>query len=318
MRGVLINAPAHLHVGNPDIEGRYGRLYGTLGFTVSEPKVVVRARPGEPSCQCSRWEAEKIFSDFMVRYRECPVQVEVVEEIPPHIGLGSTTPLLLSIAHAISTLCGKRFDPLIEAPRMGRGLVSGLGVHSYVHGGFIVDGGFRTSGKRSVPPLIFRAEIPGNLSFLIAVPSRPLPRILRLKEKEDEILEQMPKMDPQMADKLSRIVLMGILPYIAEGDWITAGKHITLFNRMLGEYWSKEQGGIYCCEESEILVELMEKRGAVLVAQSSWGPTVYGLFPEKREGEILPEIQETIETIGGGQAWIANPRNRGAKVIVQW
>ncbi len=314
---VRVSAPSHVHLGNPDLNGATGRLYGTLGFTLLEPRAEIEATLGEGRCEGCRSDLEELMHRLQEVF-ECRINVRVKREIPAHVGLGSTTSLYLGLAHSYSLLCGRQMSVKDMARLTGRGRISALGVYSYIHGGFIVDGGFRLDDKRDIPPLIFNARIPENLRFVVALPASPIERILRIKEREDQILETLPRMEERMAEYLSRIVLMGIIPYAAEGDWESAGRYATLFNRALGEYWGEKQGGIYCCRESESLIRLMEENGALLVAQSSWGPTVYGLVEEKRAPEILAKVERALRDLGGGQAWVTPPDNRGARVSLEW
>ncbi|MCE4601726.1 MAG: hypothetical protein F7B18_00925, partial [Desulfurococcales archaeon] len=201
------------------------------------------------------------------------------------------------------------------AARAGRGLVSALGVYSFIHGGFIVDGGFRP-GSEKVPPLVFRATVPSRYKMIIALPEAPVEEILKVKEREDEVLESMPRMPEELAMKASRIALMGIIANAAEGDWREAGRWITRFNRLLGEYWADRQGGTYCCREAGEVIDKMLDMGALLAGQSSWGPTVYGLFPEDLAPKAVGEVRRLLDSLGGGRVWITRVDNRGAVLEV--
>jgi len=314
---VRIVAPSHIHIGNPDLEGSYGRLYGTLGIALKTPRLVIEAHRGGHGCECSRSDAMRVY-ERLASETGCSIRVRVLEEIPAHVGLGSTTPLYLGIAHAFTELCGRgSFDPVAWAERLGRGTVSALGVYTYMHGGLLFDAGFDPEKRGRVPPLLYRAEPPAWLSILVILPYKPIPRILEIKRREDEILESMPRMDSSMADKLSRIMLMGILGNIAAGEWEKAGKYITLFNRTLGEYWRGPQESIYCCWESEEIITELLRLGAIFAGQSSWGPTVYGGFPSSRVAEAVARVQVVLDRVGGGAVWVTRPATRGA-VVEAW
>ena len=317
-RRVEVEVPGHVHVGNPDLSGDYGRLYGTLGIAVEEPHVLVEAGPGE-GCECGRPDALAAY-ERAARMLRCRARVRVLSEIPAHVGLGSTTALYLGIARALAAACGKpEFDPVRWALQLGRGTVSALGVYTFMYGGIIFDAGFRAERRgREVPPLLFRADPPGWLRIVIALPERPIPRVLRLKEREDEILERLPRMDPSFADRVSRMLLMGVLGNIASGDWEEAGRYITMFNRILGQYWSREQEGVYCCEESSTIISEMLEMGALFAGQSSWGPAVYGAFRASQAREAAKRIGRILEKIGGGRVWVTRPAVRGARVTVEW
>lgn len=312
---VRVSAPSHVHIGNPDMHGGVGRLYGTLGFTLEEPRLVIEAWRGERRVYSrSPFYREKgtMFLDKVLDEYNCEdVTVRVVKEIPWNIGLGATTALALSIGVAATSGFCKEVPGSIEelAISLGRGTVSGLGVYGFKHGGFIVDGGFR-GDRRGVPPLIYRAHVPARYKMLVAVPLNHVERIRRLKSGEDRILDSMPRMSEDLASKLSRIVLMGVIPNIQEGEWRLAGEWITVFNRELGRYWSRAQGGIYCCRDAEDLIGKLLSRGALLACQSSWGPTVYGLFEDPSES-LLTEIKGE-----GVDAWLTSIDNRGAVIEV--
>ncbi|MEB3764674.1 MAG: hypothetical protein GSR77_00695 [Desulfurococcales archaeon] len=314
---VLIEAPSHIHVGNPDLDGSYGRLYGTLGFALKEPRLVLEGLAGEYGCDCRRRDAVALYEKLSEVYG-CSIGVRVHREIPAHVGLGSTTALYLAIAQSFDIICGGAKSNVLDLARVtGRGTVSALGVYSYMHGGLIYDGGYRIN-KRDIPPLVYRAHVPERYKFIVAVPSRHIDRIRKLKQQEDEILDALPRMKPEFADKASRIILMGVLPYVAEGDWVTAGKHITLFNRLLGEYWSGHQEGVYCCSDVERIIRFQLGKGALLAGQSSWGPATYAMFDAHKVdlARVLEETRKLLDDMGGGYLWVTPVDNRGARIRV--
>ena len=317
-RRVLVKVPSHIHMGNPDLSGDYGRLYGTLGMVLEDPHVLIEAMPGE-GCECSRRDVIEAYTKIS-RELECTAKIRVAREIPGHVGLGSTTALYLGMARAITLMCGHTwFDPVRWALKLGRGTVSALGVYTFIYGGLVFDAGFRLERKgREVPPILFRAEPPAWMRIIIALPRRPLPSILAIKEREEEILDHMPRMDPSFADRVSRMLLMGILGNAASGDWQEAGRYITMFNRVLGEYWGKEQGGTYCCDESSKLIDEMLASGAIFAGQSSWGPTVYGAFHEETVEKAVNHVKRVLDDVGGGALWVTRPSIRGAEVMLEW
>ncbi len=314
---VRVSAPSHVHVGNFDIHGGLGRLYGTIGFTLEEPRSIVRVRSGEgrieaPSGYYEGWARRAV---EVLEGLGCRVDVVVEEVIPRNVGLGATTPLVLSILAGGVRVCGLKASLEELAVASGRSLVSGLGFHSFTHGGFIVDGGF-VPGRRRVPPLVFRAEVPGSYTMLVALPEGPVEGILRLKEREDEILARMPQMPEELALRASRIALMGIIANVADGDWEAAGRWITRFNRLLGDYWAERQGGVYCCREAETIIEEMLSSGALLAGQSSWGPTVYGLYREDDVEDAIQRVERVVDSVDGGRVWTSKVDNLGAVIEV--
>ncbi len=318
---IVVSAPSHVHAGNIDLHGGLGRLYGTAGFALEEPRLVVEASRAEGGV-----EAEGPRSSEAERYARraleawgCDegVRLRISSEIPAHVGLGSTTALALSSGYAALALCGVRgvsVERLAEV--LGRGVPSALGVYSFKLGGFLVDGGFRR-GSRRVPPLVFRAHVPRDVAVVVALPEKPVPRIMEIKRREAEVLASMPPMPEDLAARAARLLLVAALPAAAEGDWAEAARALHEFNRLLGEYWAEAQGSVYCCRESEELIDAAVRAGAWGALQSSWGPTVYALAPARRERQVLDALSRELERLGGGRAWSTRVDNEGARATVE-
>ncbi len=317
MECVELSAPSHLHVGNIDLEGGIGRLYGTIGFTLRKPRLEARiCKSSEPIITgSSRHDFSEIAYKIM-ELAQVNLRVEILREIPAHVGMGSTTPFVLGVGQAAFLLAGKNIELEELAVRLGRSMRSGLGFYSYKLGGFIVDGGFRVNSRR-VPPLIFRSSLPGNLYIIYAIPRKPIPKIMEIKAREEEILSNLPPMPAELALENSRLVLMGILPAIAEGDWETAGRLLTQLNRGLGSYWAREQGDIYCCREIGELIDFYLDNQALCACQSSWGPTTYALVRGRRKAlSLLERARRVLEDMNGGDIGITRIDNEGASIRV--
>ncbi len=313
---VEVQAPSHVHVGNVDIEGGMGRLYGTLGFTLRWPRLRMFAEEREGLLVEAPASVKRVVEGYARLFSEAygvGARIVVEETIPRGIGLGATTAIALSVGAALATLAGRRWTPEELAVKAGRARVSGLGLYAFKHGGFLVDGGF-VPGRPAPPPLIFRALVPSSISVVVAVPDTPvLDEILALKEREDEVLESMPPMSSEMACANARRVLMGVLPAAAEGDWATAGRYLYALNSGLGDYWEARQRGRYCCREAEEAVRIFMESGAYCACQSSWGPTVYGLVPSDRAEEARSALASRIT----GATWITSVSNEGAVLRVR-
>lgn len=317
---VVVSAPSHVHVGNIDLHGGVGRLYGTLGFALQEPRLVVRVSLADS------FEASGPRREESIRYARAAceaagcrgLRVVVEREIPAHVGLGSTTPLALSIALAASVLTGSRVDLEGYALSVGRSSVSGLGFHAFTRGGFIVDGGYPAGGRGSeVPPLIFRAHVPPRVAVVVVLPTALTGRVAEVKAREDEVLESMPPMDEGFAARNARLVLMGVLPAMARGRYEEAARLLHKLNSGLGDYWASRQGGRYCCSEVEGLINALLEAGAWCACQSSWGPTVYSLVDYKASGKLASRAERYLDEIGGGKVWVTRVDNRGAYYEVE-
>jgi beta-ribofuranosylaminobenzene 5'-phosphate synthase len=314
VRGVRIVAPAHLHAGNLDLSGGLGRGYGTVGFTVEEPRLEVRAVRDE-GISSNLPEARRVASLLVRRWGTGGVRLEVRSGIIPYAGLGYHTTLALSVGRALSELYGLGKGLEEVALTVRRGLLTALGLYACKVGGFLVEGGFRVGEEdRMVPPLLFRFELPREWRFVIAVPWGPLPEIARKREeREGEILREV-GMSGEVSGNLCRIVLLRLLPAMAEGELEEFGRALTEFNRTLGGVWSRYQAGRYCSRVVEEGIKRMEGR-ASCACQSSWGPAFYGIVEGRRRAEELAgEMRSFLEERGGGRVFLTRGRNRGMEV----
>jgi len=312
---VRVVASAHLHAGNMDLHGGLGRLYGTVGFTIDYPRLVievVKSSTVEASDEYAKHFAELISKSFGVK----GFRVIVKERFPAYSGLGYVTTLGIAIGVGVSRLFNLRYTIEDVALAVRRGLITALGLYSCKFGGFIVEGGFkRDFVEKGVPPLIFRGDIPGDWIFVVAVPEAPRKRISELRVgREDKVLIEV-AMSSEEASYLSRLVLMKIIPSFIERDLKSFGSGLTEFNKRLGLVWSKYQGGIYCDPVVEKGIEIMLKY-AYGACQSSWGPTFYGILDsEERAQQLARELKELLERSGGGDVFITRGRNRGLEVM---
>jgi len=318
---VKVIAPAHLHVGNIDLTGDLGRLYGTVGFTIDYPKTVVEIERsehltviGKDSTNAEKY-AKKTLKFLGLEGKGAYIRIK--EAIPKHVGLGSQTALALSIGLGLAKLYDIEVDVKALALALGRSTISALGFYSFTKGGFIVDGGFKIEKKgEMIPPLIFNHSIPGDWFFVVAIPQKPLPKILSIKSKEEEILKSLEPMPKEFSDKVSRIVLMQMIPALVEEDIEVFGKAITSFNKALGEFWKEKQGGIYCDPIVEEGIELLLREGAYGACQTSWGPTFYGLVKgESKAKELTELLKKFVYEKGGGYVFYTRGNNNGALIV---
>ncbi|BAD86431.1 GHMP kinase [Thermococcus kodakarensis KOD1] len=316
MDSIRIKAPAHLHTGNPDLSGDMGRLYGTVGFAIETPSLEVEVRKSDRD-RSNDNDALKFLRRFRESYDFPPVEVTVRRYIPKWVGIGFHTTLALTMGAAISKLYGLGLSLEDVALAMRRGLITALGFYAVKVGGFIYEGGFPVDRREKVvPPLIFRGEMPEDWLFVVAIPETPRKALTEVRKREDEILGNLKKMPPELADRLSRIVLMKILPAFVERDIRTFGEGLYQFNHLLGEFWSDYQENVYCCDIVNEGIKLMLER-AHCACQTSWGPTFYGLVDGIEHAERLrAEVEAFLRENGdGGEVFVTKADNRGMVVL---
>ena len=170
----------------------------------------------------------------------------------------------------------------------GRGRRSGIGLHGFLRGGLIVDGGRRDEAHP--PPLLARMPFPEDWSILIVQPPGP-----RGRHGPDEVqaFRELPPLPDRVTERLCRLVLLGILPAVAEGDLPAFGQALIELQSHVGAAFSPVQEGLYASRNSELLIAQLRRLGLAGAGQSSWGPTVYafGRFSESEQGLISAKIQ---------------------------
>ncbi|MCX8205160.1 MAG: GHMP kinase [Candidatus Nezhaarchaeota archaeon] len=304
---VEVKAPARLHLGFITPAALEGRSYGSVGIAIEEPATLVRAeRAGELRVEGFRAEDAKRFAVDILRRLNLPGARLIVERAPPpHIGLGSTTQLALTVAYAIGKVYGASIDPVEAAKVLGRGSRSGAGVYAFKYGGLVVDAG-RGEGTE-FPPLIFRCDFPSSWLFVAATPKG----VGLSGRAEAEAFEAL-RSRPEVAYRAAYVALMKLIPAVLEEDFERFSLALTEFQTLVGEAFSEVQGGVFA-EYSFKAIEALRALGIKGVGQSSWGPTVYGLVKAREAEEKLEEARRALP---GCEVFLAKPSNRGASYQV--
>jgi beta-RFAP synthase len=195
----------------------------------------------------------------------------IVEACPPaHHGLGTGTQIGLAVAAALGRALGRPDESAVDlARRVGRGARSGVGVHGFDRGGFLVDGGKRD--EAAVAPLVARIDFPADWRIVLIAPSVPADwhgpaeraALAAVRDAAD--------------DALCRLVLLGLLPALADGDLATFGDALFEYNVRAGEPFRAAQGGAYSSPAVADVVAAVRRFGVRGVGQSSWGPTVFAV-----------------------------------------
>lgn len=314
---IHIKTPSRLHFGIIDLSRSLSRSYGSVGLAIEGVGYEILAEESEGlevlgperDVEQARKIAEKVIQIYNIPRQ---VKINILDSIPMHVGLGSTTQLTLGIATAITKLHGVKASPVELAEKMGRGKNSGVGTYAFMKGGFIVDGGIK---ERRFPPLIFRHDFPKQWQFVIVTPE-----IERgLDEKTEEELFKQITASTDIARRICHSLVMKMLPFIVERDIEGFGQGLTEVQRLVGEAFSTYQGGVFGSQVASDIVNRMLEEGAYGAGQSSWGPTVYGLVKGKAQAE---ELKEAISEFLKGKNYIASikvvrPNNRGAKVEIK-
>lgn len=321
MKGI-VQAPARLHLGFIDLNGQFGRMFGSIGVAIERPRWVLEVSPS--GRMEADGEAGKEILKIVGRLRRHlgvtrGIQIRTLEAIPRHMGFGSGTQLELSLSFAISQLVGRPL-PVTELARiLGRGRRSGIGIAAFANGGFVVDAGrpcrpravrrLASLDGHDIPPVIFQHALPGDWWFVIVSPAG---RPGLSGRREEKIFKRLPTMGEATVERISRLTLMKVLPGVLTDDIRGFGEAITEIQTLVGEFFAPYQGGVYASEAGKKVAEFALRREAFGVGQSSWGPTVFALV--RGEDAATGLAEEIKRFLGDDQSLVfATPAsNRGA------
>jgi predicted sugar kinase len=113
---------------------------------------------------------------------------------------------------------------------------------------------------------------------------------------------------------LCRLVLLGLLPAVAEHDWQAFGEALYDFNVRVGEMFAPVQGGIYAHPAVAAVVAWVRGQGVAGVGQSSWGPAVYAVAADKDAAVDLTARLRRHFDWGSDAVFVTRARNWGATV----
>jgi beta-ribofuranosylaminobenzene 5'-phosphate synthase len=323
---IEVRTCARLHLGLLDNNGEHGRLYGSIGLAVNRPNLILRAEKAG-SLIVEGMERERVATyarRFMERFGvPAGAHLNLLASIPAHVGLGSGTQIALAVGAALARLAGLDLSTEEIALAGGRGVRSGIGIATFRHGGFVLDGGHRVSKlpiaspdhstrqiHSSVPPILFQHPVPSNWRFVTAIPGKAQGFS---GERENSAFLHLAKPGPQLVEKVSWLLLMKMMPALLENDIESFGQAMTDVQRMVGDCFASVQGGRFSNPVSEKLIEILLEKGAAGAGQSSWGPAVYGLVEGKEPARrLMNEVRGFLAGHGGGEVFSVQPRNRGA------
>jgi beta-RFAP synthase len=303
----------------PDHQGEAtipARRFGGVGLMIEAPGTVIRAH------SAPEWSAEGPLAERALAFArqfarsledstgwESAPQHLVIEQAPPeHAGLGSGTQLGLAVGRVLADIYALTMSAAQLARRVGRGARSALGVHGFEQGGLLVEGG---KLGENVAPLIARFPFPQAWRVVVIVPAGEAG--LHGGGEQQAFTRLAGRYSVRAIEGLCRLVLLGLLPALAEEDVMAFGEALFDFNVRAGEAFASEQGGIYAGPAVAGIVHLLRGQGVRGVGQSSWGPAVFAVVGDEEEAIRLARwIEERLGS--GAQVWVTRGRNGGASV----
>jgi beta-RFAP synthase len=320
---VRVTAPSRLHLGFMDLNGDLGRVYGSIGVALSNPRTEIAVETGNCLCVITKDEKVKrktldIVAMFAKHYAIEPnVTIRVIRSIPEHKGFGSGTQLSVAVATALSHIFSIKARTYDLARVMDRGARSSIGIWSFEHGGLIIDSGKKRllngATLAELPKAILRYDFPDEWQFVIVVP----------REKQGLSGEQEKKAigflhpSKKISEEICRLVMMKLMPSFIDRDIDNFGDALSQIDVKTGQFFEPVQGGIYSENLSYKLIDELLVSGARGAGQSSWGPAVYGLTLKWESTYLAERMQNYLNRHQiPGDVIIASGRNTGATVEI--
>ena len=296
---VFVETAARLHFGVLDLRGARGRWFGGIGAAAPAPTLLLSATRAE-TIEITGEDAERA-AEFASRFLthhglDRRIRLHVHRALPRNVGLGSGTQLALAVARALAEIHGVSTDPRGLARAVGRARRSAIGTWTFADGGLVVEGG-RHPDRDECGPLVSRLSFPPDWRCVLAVPDAVGPGISGAAE--EAAFASLPQPSVREVERVAHLVLLTLLPALADADLPTFGRALTEIQEITGCWFASVQGGAFARGPSEELVRRLSEWGAFGVGQSSWGPTVYGIVSGEAAGrDLAGRVRELLGTAG--------------------
>lgn len=280
LRSVSVRAPARLHLGFLDLNASIGRRFGSIGLAIGSHHTALTVSTAEQfelsGLPVSAETEKKLFNlteQFYQQFSDAlpanqNVRITVNELIPEHAGFGSGTQLALTLGKALSQRHQLHNNTHDIAQTLGRGKRSGIGIATFDHGGFVVDGGLKP--EQTVPPMLVQQAYPEDWRIVLIMD----PHHQGIHgQTEKQAFRDLPTFPLAQSQAICHLTLMQLLPALAEHDIDQFGAAITTIQGLIGDHFAAAQGGRYTSPRVAACLQLAQQLGHQGIAQSSWGPT---------------------------------------------
>ncbi|HML14584.1 MAG TPA: beta-ribofuranosylaminobenzene 5'-phosphate synthase family protein [Xanthobacteraceae bacterium] len=313
---VTVSVPARLHLGFMDLHGGLGRRFGGIGLALRGLGTTLTISPAaHMQVEGPEHERARNCLDGMRRLLDLSgaYRLTIEETVPAHAGLGSGTQIALAVAAGVRRLHDLPLDVARDAIQLGRGLRSGAGIGLFARGGLIVDGGRGADGGPA--PVICHMPVPESWGVLVLLD--PARQGLHGRE-EAAAFAALPPLSAEEAAHSCRLVMMKLLPALAERDLANFADAIKELQMRLGDYYAPVQGGgRFTSPDVAAALTLLEREGALGIGQSSWGPTGFAFAPSQSEATRLATRVRHAPEGRGLDIRVCAALNRGADIEVR-
>tara|TARA_B100000959_G_scaffold18261_3_gene17640 strand:- start:5310 stop:6224 length:915 start_codon:yes stop_codon:yes gene_type:complete len=281
---IVVRARARLHLGLVKISDDPGFI--SAGITIQHPFSQIKVCCTKHK-QCGGFAQRDVERAKRLVGTVREYKAESIISIPRHEGFGSGTRRALSIASAIMKLEKNRTSIYKTAEAMGRGERSMMGSLLFDKGGAAVDcGGTITCYK-----------IPQKWRVIVIKP-----KMFQRERKifgviEDQRFEKIKPLSgsklKKFKDELSHTLVQGL----ASGNFKLFSNGICLLQKLAILQFGHLQVGSASTEMGKELLAQLKEQGFMAAGQSSWGPTLFVIIGNSKDGARIIDWLETTGKI---------------------
>ena len=301
-------------------DGGY-RRNGGFGFAISEPSVTVKFQKTD-SLEIIDNRAFGFDGDETARLLDIlqkeilqkkftnSCKIEIIGDTQSHMGFGSGTAIRLAAIEELYLLNGYTYtsDELIAAS--GRGGTSGVGVHTYFHGGYSFDVG-RKSGvlapscsvesKYTKPLHIAGGKMP-DWKIGICIPNSIRPNS---EAEEKEFFDSTCPIEPHESYEATYHAVFGLLAGAKDRCLDSFCEAVQNIQRCK---WKSAERSLYGDRLFEI-EKALYACGASAVGMSSLGPSLFFI------GADIDTVCEKAKKLLDCNIFVTTPRNNGREIV---
>ncbi len=315
-----IRTPSRIHITLIDMNGSLGRIDGGVGFAIERPHVELVARADEDVVvrgDCLNRDRFVRVAALLSKRFGFGIELRVISDYRPHVGLGSGTQISLAVAKAYNDIYGLGLSVRELAEIVGRGGTSGIGVAAFEFGGFILDGGHSrrekpnflpsSASKARPAPVLARYDFP-DWRVVVAVPDLTGFHGIR----EVHLFKEVCPIKIEEVRELCHVILMKMLPAVVEEDLDGFGDAVWRVQRLGFKRAEVERYGDLIRGALERVSDYTRA-----VGMSSTGPAVYAVTDSNAK-EIANVLESYFEERGlNCETVITKAKNTGAEIESQ-
>jgi beta-ribofuranosylaminobenzene 5'-phosphate synthase len=327
VHGMNVFSYARLHVGLIDLGGVTPRRHGGAGVTISEPyfQICIRrsdrkgididgARVLDEGAKQSLLEASKRI-EVILKY--CKVRVEVKNAIPPHMGFGSKTALLMAFITGIFKFEGTHISKSEIIGLSGRGGVSGVGINAFFKGGFLIDSGHSRHPSESFMPSSYCQDFtPPKTSVNLPIPRRWSFILIRPESRqfsgrsELKVFKRHCPISKNDVLETMAAIYHGVCPAFQYNDLDLL--HLSLKN--ISKCGFKRHEIDAHTPSVRGLLETLQYDLGIAAGLSSMGPTIFAIVDSSELHRRQMEILNVVERFRATVLTTAKGRNDGYRI----